>query len=57
MLNTRYFEDKKVGAGSNPTCGNLLFLLSATQLQNLSVKRHFRPGLKIQAQLRIAKAS
>ena len=25
MLNTRYFENKKVGAGLNPTCGNLLF--------------------------------
>ena len=32
-------------------------LLSATQLQNLSIKRHIRPGLKIQAQLRIAEAS
>ena len=28
MLNTRYFENKKVGAGLNPTCGNLLFMVN-----------------------------
>ena len=30
MLNTRYFENKKVGAGLNPTCGNLLLIVDVT---------------------------